>query len=44
LHESRSDKGIVVSNVPDFCLGEKADHTMALLLAFGLRAGPWHAW
>ena len=29
--------GIVVSNVPDFCLGEQADHTMALLLAFARR-------
>ena len=25
--------GIVVSNVPDFCLGEQADHSMALLLS-----------
>src|SRR5262249_30734855 len=25
--------GIVVSNVPDFCVEEQADHTMALLLA-----------
>lgn len=25
--------GIVVTNVPDYCLGEVADHTMALLLA-----------
>ena len=29
--------GIVVSNVPDFCLGEQADHTMALLLSFARR-------
>ena len=29
--------GIVVSNVPDFCLGEQADHTMTLLLAFARR-------
>ena len=44
--------GIVVSNVPDFCLGEQADHTMALLLAFvrrlpymqnAMRQGNWMA-
>lgn len=29
--------GIVVSNVPDFCLSEQADHTMTLLLAFARR-------
>ena len=28
-----SEMGIVVANVPDFCLAEVADHTMALLLA-----------
>ena len=32
--------GIVVSNVPDFCLGEQADHTMGLLLALARRL-PW---
>jgi D-3-phosphoglycerate dehydrogenase len=31
--EYASEKGIVVANVPDFCLSEVADHTMALLLA-----------
>ncbi|MBC7703338.1 MAG: C-terminal binding protein [Rhodoferax sp.] len=44
--------GIVVSNVPDFCLGEQADHTMALLLSFArrlpymqdaMRKGDWTA-
>lgn len=44
--------GIVVSNVPDFCLGEQADHTMALLLSFArrlpfmqdaMRRGQWTA-
>ena len=44
--------GIVVSNVPDFCLGEQADHTMALLLSFArrlpfmqqaMRQGDWTA-
>ena len=29
-----TQRGIVVSNVPDFCLNEQADHTMTLLLAF----------
>lgn len=29
--------GIVVSNVPDFCLNEQAEHTLMLLLAFGRR-------
>jgi len=29
--------GIVVSNVPDFCLGEQADHTLALLLSLARR-------
>lgn len=44
--------GIVVSNVPDFCLGEQADHTMVLLLSLArrlpwmqsaMRAGQWTA-
>ncbi len=44
--------GIVVSNVPDFCIGEQADHTMALLLSSArqlpfmqqaMRAGNWTA-
>ena len=44
--------GIVVSNVPDFCLGEQADHSMVLLLAFArrlpymqeaMRSGNWKA-
>lgn len=30
-------RGIVVSNVPDFCLNEQADHTMTLLLAMARR-------
>lgn len=45
-------KGIVVANVPDFCLNEQAEHTLALLLAFArrlpymmdaMRAGNWTA-
>lgn len=44
--------GIVVSNVPDFCIGEQADHTMLLLLAMArrlpymtaaMRRGDWSA-
>ncbi|TNJ66077.1 C-terminal binding protein [Paenibacillus hemerocallicola] len=27
-----SEKGIMVSNVPDYCIGEVADHTLALML------------
>jgi len=35
--EAATGLGMVVSNVPDFCLGEQADHTMALLLSFARR-------
>ena len=35
--EAATQCGIVVSNVPDFCVGEQADHTMALLLSFARR-------
>ncbi len=35
--DTATQRGIVVSNVPDFCLGEQADHTMALLLSFARR-------
>lgn len=43
--------GIVVTNVPFFCIEEQADHTMMLLLSLlrrlpqmmrGMRAGTWH--
>ena len=30
-----TEAGIVVSNVPDFCMNEQAEHTMMLLLSFG---------
>ncbi len=30
-------RGIIVTNVPDFCLHEQAEHTLALLLAFARR-------
>jgi D-3-phosphoglycerate dehydrogenase / 2-oxoglutarate reductase len=44
--------GIVVANVPDFCLNEQAEHTLALLLAWtrrlpymleAMRRGEWTA-
>ncbi len=44
--------GIVVANVPDFCVGEMADHVMAMLLAWvrrlffmseAMRRGEWSA-
>jgi len=35
--EAATRCGIVVVNVPDFCLNEQAEHTMALLLAFARR-------
>ena len=33
--EAATECGVVVVNVPDYCLDEVADHTMALLLACG---------
>lgn len=30
--QAATERGIVVTNVPDFCLSEMADHTLALLL------------
>lgn len=47
-----TERGIVVTNVPDFCLNEQAEHTLALLLAFhrrlpdmidAMRRGNWTA-
>src|SRR5947209_2338461 len=35
--ETATRRGIVVANVPDFCLNEQAEHTMALLLSFARR-------
>jgi len=32
-----TEHGILVTNVPDFCLNEQAEHTMTLLLAFHRR-------
>jgi D-3-phosphoglycerate dehydrogenase len=48
--EAATEHGIVVTNVPDYCLDEVADHTLALLLASArgivrgatlVRAGDW---
>lgn len=50
--ERATERGIVVANVPDFCLSEVADHTMALLLSTArklmlmdrhTRSGHWQA-
>jgi D-3-phosphoglycerate dehydrogenase len=50
--EAATRLGIVVSNVPDFCLNEQAEHTLALLLAWArrlpfmteaMRHGDWSA-
>jgi D-3-phosphoglycerate dehydrogenase len=48
--DAAREAGITVTNVPDYCIGEVADHTMALLLALAravlpgvesVRAGGW---
>lgn len=48
--DAATEAGILVTNVPDYCLDEVADHTLALLLAAarqvcvthrGVRAGGW---
>ena len=53
IHEPTATRqGIVITNVPDFCVEEQADHTMALLLAVARKltemrdrmlAGEWNA-
>ena len=49
---SATERGIVVANVPDFCVNEQAEHTMALLLGWvrqlpfmldAMKQGNWNA-
>ncbi len=49
--EAATERGIFVVNVPDFCLNEMAEHTMALLLSLArrlpdmnkkMRSGEWN--
>ncbi len=40
--EAATREGIVVTNVPDYCLDEVAEHTMALLLALARGVAPGH--
>jgi D-3-phosphoglycerate dehydrogenase len=40
LHATR--RGIPVTNVPDYCLTEVAEHTLALLLALARKIGVFH--
>lgn len=37
-----TEKGILVTNVPDYCVNEVADHTLALLLAMARNVGFYH--
>ena len=39
--EAATSRGIVVTNVPDFCLSEMANHTMALLLRWRGNCASW---
>jgi D-3-phosphoglycerate dehydrogenase len=38
-----TERGIPVTNVPDYCLTEVAEHTLALLLALARKIGVFHA-
>jgi D-3-phosphoglycerate dehydrogenase / 2-oxoglutarate reductase len=38
-----TERGIPVTNVPDYCLAEVAEHTLALLLALARKIGVYHA-
>src|SRR3954453_22559677 len=38
-----TERGIPVTNVPDYCLTEVAEHTIALLLALARKIGVYHA-
>lgn len=37
-----TERGIVVTNVPDYCLREVAEHTIALLFALGRKVAAYH--
>lgn len=41
--EHATERGIPVTNVPDYCLIEVAEHTLALLLALARKIGIYHA-
>lgn len=40
--EAATRQGIVVSNVPDYCMEEVSDHAVALMLALSKRLVPFH--
>ena len=37
-----TERGIVVTNIPDYCLIEVAEHTLALVLTFGRKTAFYH--
>jgi D-3-phosphoglycerate dehydrogenase len=38
-----TERGILVTNVPDYCVGEVAEHTIASLMALGRKLPAYHA-
>jgi D-3-phosphoglycerate dehydrogenase len=40
--QAATRQGVVVTNVPDYCLIEVAEHTLALILALGRKIGHYH--
>jgi D-3-phosphoglycerate dehydrogenase len=38
-----TQRGILVTNVPDYCLREVAEHTLALIFALGRKVAAYHA-